>query len=203
MLSCNQIKYGVIVMQIGYARVSTEDQDLGRQVQALQLAGCVSIFEEKISGGKHDRPELSKLLADIQPGDTLVVQKLDRLGRSLEHLLQIISDLKRRKIEFKSLSDAIDTNTASGKMMFQILGTIAEFERSMISERVKHSLAFKRSQGIILGRPKVNQSDLINAITERLEQKMKAKDIQKDLGLTGSRYHRLLNSQIGNNPIMG
>ncbi len=190
-------------MQIGYARVSTEDQDLSRQVHALQLAGCVSIFEEKISGGKKDRPELSKLLTTIQPGDTLVVQKLDRLGRSLEHLLQIISELKRRKIEFKSLSDAIDTNSASGKMMFQILGTIAEFERSMISERVKHSLAFKRSQGMILGRPKVDQSDLIAAINEELKAGRKAKDIQKDLGLTGSRYHRLINSQIGNNPIMG
>lgn len=190
-------------MIYGYARVSTEDQDNSRQVKDLLEFGCDKIYEEKISGATKIRPMLNELLKQLKPKDMVVVIKLDRLGRSLSHLIDLIEFFKTEGVEFKSLGDSIDTTTPQGLFMLQMMGAFSEFERNMISERVKHGLAFKRSQGVVLGRPKIDQSELIEAINERLNEGKRAKDIQKELKLTAPRYHRLLNSQSENIPKLG
>ena len=124
-------------MKIGYARVSTDDQDLGRQLQALRKAGCKMIFQENVSGANRNRPELDKMLAKLRPGDVIVIQKLDRLGRSLQHLIELVDHFRENKVGFVSLSDNFDTTTSQGKLLFNIMGAIAEFERDLISERTK------------------------------------------------------------------
>jgi len=181
----------------GYARVSTTDQDNTRQIEELQKHGCELIYQDKISGAKKARPELDRMLSELQPGDTVIVLKLDRLGRSLSHLIELIDRFKRQKVEFKSLGDPIDTTTATGRAFFQMMAVFAEFERGVISERVRHGMASKKANGSKFGRPKIDQSGLIEAIKERKSKGMKAKEIKAELNLTGPRYHRLINSQNG------
>ena len=141
-------------MKIGYARVSTEDQNLALQIDALRQQGCERIFEEKMTGASRSRPVLHETLAALRPGDVLVVWKLDRLGRSLQHLIEITAGLELRGIDFHSISDGIDTRTPAGKLLFHIVGAIAEFERSQISERTKAGMAAARLRGKRLGRPR-------------------------------------------------
>jgi DNA invertase Pin-like site-specific DNA recombinase len=136
-------------MLIGYARVSTTDQDAAVQVQALEAAGCERIFEEKASGGRWDRPELHDLLDQLRPGDTLVVWKLDRLARSLKDVLTIMERVEKAAAGFRSLTEAIDTTTSAGRMMMQMIGSFAEFERSMLRERTQAGLAAARKEGRI------------------------------------------------------
>ena len=139
---------------IGYARVSTDDQNPSLQIDALKVAGCDKIFVEKASGADRDRPVLAKALAFARQGDVFCVWKLDRAGRSVGHLIEIVEDLKARKVGFKSLNDAIDTTTAAGNLMFQIMASFAEFERNIIRERTMAGLAAARARGRIGGRPK-------------------------------------------------
>lgn len=139
-------------MKIGYARVSTNDQDLGRQVAALKKAGCKTIYQEHISGIMRVRPELDKLKSQLRAGDVVVIQKLDRLGRSLPHLIELIEYFKNVNVGFVSLSDNFDTTTSQGKLLFNIIGAIAEFERDLISERTKDGLRHAKSKGIKLGK---------------------------------------------------
>ena len=153
-------------MKIGYARVSTTDQDLGRQIDALKSAGCEMIFEEKVSGMKDSRPEFNKMMDTIKEGDVLVVQKLDRLGRSTVHLIKLLNELNARGVKFVSLSENIDTTTAFGELYFTLLAALAQFERSTIVERVNHGLAYARSQGRVGGRPKADVG-LILCLYER------------------------------------
>ena len=134
-------------MKIGYARVSTKDQNLSLQTDALTKAGCELIFNEIASGAKTDRIELAKLLSQIRVGDILVVYKLDRLGRSLKHLLEVVAELNKRQIGIQSISDAIDTTTAQGRLFFNIAGSFAEFERDLIRERTKAGLESARARG--------------------------------------------------------
>ncbi|AEI50275.1 recombinase family protein [Runella slithyformis] len=141
-------------MKIGYARVSTQDQNLGLQLDALKTAGCEKIFKEKESGGKTDRPELLKMLEQVREGDIVVVWKLDRLGRSLKHLIEIVNELHERKVQFVSLKETIDTTSATGKLIFNIFASFAEFEKDMIRERTKAGLANARRIGKTGGRPK-------------------------------------------------
>ncbi|WP_025902253.1 recombinase family protein [Tatumella sp. UCD-D_suzukii] len=137
----------------GYARVSTADQSTGPQIDALKAAGCTKIFSDVASGMKTARPGLDKMLQYLRPGDTLVVWKVDRLGRSLTHLIQLVEDLGKRGIAFKSLTDAgIDTSTPQGKMIFGIMAVLANFERELIRERTIVSLKKARSEGRIGGR---------------------------------------------------
>lgn len=124
-------------MIIGYARVSTQDQHPELQLDALKDAGCEQIFQEKATGKLKERPELSQCLRTLRKGDTLVVWKMDRLARSLKNLVEIIEDLHRREIGFRSLTEAIDTTSAGGKLIFHIFGALAEFEHSLIIERTK------------------------------------------------------------------
>jgi len=126
-------------MKTGYARVSTKDQDTQLQLQldALNAAGCERIYQEKQSGVKQDRLELQQCLKSLRAGDSLIVWKLDRLGRSLQHLIEVIADLENRQIGFQSLTENIDTTSPTGKLIFHIFGSLAEFERGLIRERVK------------------------------------------------------------------
>ena len=133
-------------MQIGYARVSTDDQDTAAQVAALKSAGCERIFREKASGGRWDRPELHRLLDQLRKGDVLVVWKLDRLSRSLRDVLTLMERLGEAGAGFRSLTEAIDTTTPAGRMMMQMVGAFAEFERAMLRERTKVGIG-SRSRG--------------------------------------------------------
>lgn len=141
-------------MKIGYARVSTEDQRLDLQRDALKKAGCKKIFTEKKSGADCNRSVLRAATQALRPGDILVVWKLDRLGRSLQDLMAILGDLEDRGIGFCSLSDCIDTTTPAGKLLFHITGAVAEFERALISERTKAGMAAARRKGRKPGRPR-------------------------------------------------
>ena len=142
-------------MKIGYARVSTTDQNLDLQMDALKEAGCGKIFSDRgVSGAKAERPGLDKALDQLRKGDILVIWKLDRLGRSLSHLLSIIEDLKQKGVDFASVQDGFDTSTASGKMVFSVIGAMAEYERNLIRERTTAGLAAARSRGRVGGRPK-------------------------------------------------
>ena len=141
-------------MKIGYARVSTEDQNLDLQNDALKEANCDQIYEEKMSGKIKDRPALDEALNFMRKGDTLVVWKLDRLGRSLKHLIEIINNLMDNGMYFMSLQEKIDTTSTSGKLIFHIFAALAEFEREIISERTKAGLKAARARGRFGGRPK-------------------------------------------------
>ena len=140
-------------MLIGYARVSTNDQEAATQVAALKAAGCERTYREKASGGRWDRPELHRLLDQIRKGDVLVVWKLDRLSRSLRDVLVIMDRLSEAGAGFRSLTEAIDTTTPAGRMMMQMVGAFAEFERMMLRERTKAGLDSARREGRVGGRP--------------------------------------------------
>lgn len=145
-------------MQLGYARVSTVDQDTAAQVAALQAAGTERIFTEQASGGRWDRPELHRLLDHLRRGDVLVVWKLDRLSRSLKDLLILLERIDEAGAGFKSLTEAVDTTSAAGRMLLQMLGAFAEFERSMVRERTRAGLAAAAAQGRKGGRrPKLTR----------------------------------------------
>lgn len=139
-------------MLIGYARVSTQDQDSGAQVAALEAAGCEFVFEETASGGRWDRPELQRLMGQLKPHHVLVVWKLDRLSRSLKDLLTIMDRIHQIGAGFRSLTEAIDTTTPAGRMMMQIVGSFAEFEREMLRERTLNGLIAARKAGRVGGR---------------------------------------------------
>jgi DNA invertase Pin-like site-specific DNA recombinase len=141
-------------MLIGYARVSTYEQTLNLQQDALTKAGCTKIFTDTASGAKVERKGLEEALNYVRKGDTLVVWRLDRLGRSLPHLISTMTDLEERGIGFKSLTENIDTTTSGGKLIFHIFGALAEFERNLIRERTNAGLTAARERGRIGGRPK-------------------------------------------------
>lgn len=157
-------------MKLGYARVSTDDQNLDLQRDTLAAAGCDRIFEEKASGAKADRPAMADALNYARPGDTIVVWRLDRLGRSLADLVRIINDLKSKGIGFESVTEKIDTTTATGKLVFHIFGALAEFERALIQERTAAGLAAARARGRKGGRPRVSPDKVNAAVKMYLEQ---------------------------------
>src|SRR5580693_5305208 len=145
------------MMLLGYARVSTNEQDTAAQVSALKSTGCEKIFRDKASGGRWDRPELHRLLDQLRKGDVLVVWRLDRLSRSLRDVLVIMERLGEAKAGFRSLTEAIDTTTPAGRMMMQMVGAFAEFERAMLRERTKAGLDSARREGRVGGRrPKLS-----------------------------------------------
>src|ERR1017187_10284926 len=157
-------------MLIGYARVSTNDQETATQVAALKAVGCERIYREKASGGRWDRPELHRLLDQLREDDVLVVWKLDRLSRSLRDVLTIMERLTETEAGFRSLTEAIDTTTPAGRVMMQMVGAFAEFERAMLRERTKAGLDSARREGRIGGRrPKLSpqqQSEIRKMITK-------------------------------------
>lgn len=141
--------------KIGYARVSTTDQELGLQLDALKTAGCDRVFEEKASGAKTDRPVLAEVLTYLRPGDVLVVWRLDRLGRSLAHLIETVTGLDERGVAFASVTEGIDTSTPGGRLVFHIFGALAQFERELIRERTIAGLNAAKARGRVGGRPAV------------------------------------------------
>jgi DNA invertase Pin-like site-specific DNA recombinase len=156
-------------MRIGYARVSSNEQDTTAQVSALKTAGCERIFREKATGGRWNRPELQRLLDHLRKGDVLVVWKLDRLSRSLRDVLTIMKRIQEAKAGFRSLTEAIDTTTPAGRMMMQMIGSFAEFERAMLRERTRAGLESARAEGRIGGRrPKLlppQQTEVLKMVT--------------------------------------
>jgi DNA invertase Pin-like site-specific DNA recombinase len=141
-------------MLVGYARVSTQEQTLNLQIDALKKAGCERLFEDVISGAKAERKGLAEAMDFVRAGDTLVVWKLDRLGRSLKHLIEAVTGLHERKVGFKSLTEQIDTTTSGGKLIFHVFGALAEFERDLIRERTNAGLQAARARGRQGGRPR-------------------------------------------------
>src|SRR5208283_3754073 len=165
-------------MLIGYARVSTIDQHLELQTDALLAAGCERIFSDTASGAKTDRPGLTEALKHCRHGDTLVVWKLDRLGRSLPHLVETVCDLVARNVGFKSLQENIDTTTSGGKLIFHIFASLAEFERDLIRERTRAGLSAARARGRKGGRPRsVDQKKVKAALSLKNDKDHTIKEI--------------------------
>src|SRR5271157_1318850 len=180
---------------IGYARVSTNDQDLSLQLNELKTAGCEPIFTDKVSGAKSHRPGLDDCLKTLRVGDTLVVWRLDRLGRSMQHLVSVITDLKARGIGFKSLRDgAIDTTTASGELVFNIFAALAQFEAELIRERTRAGLAAARARGRNGGRKPVSLDSPKVRLAKRLhqDQTLRPGEICTTLKISRSTLYRYL-----------
>ncbi|WP_424361403.1 recombinase family protein [Methylocystis parvus] len=172
-------------MLLGYARVSTLDQDFALQLDALKVAGCERIFQEKASGAKEDRPELSRFLDHARDGDLLVVWKLDRLARSLKQLVLVLEDLGKRGIGFRCLAPAIDTTTPEGRLVYSITGAFAEFEREIISQRTRAGLKAALARGRKGGRPKaLNTDDLAKARAMLRDPSISVAAIAKVLGVS-------------------
>ena len=186
-------------MKFGYARVSTKDHSLNLQEDALTKAGCKKIYSEHISGAKSDRPELEKLIQQLREGDLIVVWKLDRLGRSLRDLVNLISRFQDMGVGFKSLQDNIDTTTPAGKLTFHLFAALAEFERDIISTRTKAGLEAARARGRIGGRPKglSKKAQDKARLAESLytENKRSIKEICDHLDITKPTLYRYLKSR--------
>jgi DNA invertase Pin-like site-specific DNA recombinase len=183
---------------IGYARVSTTEQHLHLQQDALSTAGCLKIYTDTISGTKSERKGLTEALEYIRAGDTLVVWRLDRLGRSLKDLIEQITDLHSRNIGFKSLTENIDTTTSGGKLIFHIFGALAEFERDIIKERTNAALTAARARGRQGGRPRSSLSDerKLQLARQMYENKsLPVKEICKALGIPRSTFYKYVRKQ--------
>lgn len=179
-------------MKIGYGRVSTDEQNLALQIDALQAAGCERIFTDK-AGGTADREGLRDALATLQAGDVLVVWSLDRLGRSLAALVLLIDELHKRDIEFQSLRESIDTSSAAGRLQLHMLAALAEFERARIAERTRAGLAAAKARGRVGGRPKKMTKAKIAAALALLQNGMPPVDVAHQLGISRATLYAKLN----------
>jgi DNA invertase Pin-like site-specific DNA recombinase len=182
-------------MLVGYARVSTQDQDTELQRVALDVAGCERIFRETASGAQRDRPELSAAIDFMREGDTLVVWKLDRLARSIKQLIETVEGLEARGIGFQSLTEKIDTTTSSGKLIFHIFAALAEFERGLIRERTVAGLEAARARGRVGGRPKrLDSAGLATATAMLRHSELTVAQVAKRLGVSPATLYRHLPS---------
>ena len=172
-------------MLVGYARVSTHEQNPSLQTDALKRTGCQKVFTDKVSGAGNERPGLKAALEYVREGDTLLVWRLDRLGRSLKDLIEIIGGLEKRGVGFKSLQESIDTTTSGGRLIFHVFGALAEFERNLIRERTRAGLEAARARGRKGGRPRVLDSKKVE-LAYRLydEKKHTIKEICQMLGIS-------------------
>lgn len=178
---------------VGYARVSTEDQDPQMQTDALEEAGCARVFVETASGVRDDREELAAALDYLRSGDVLVVWRLDRLGRSLRHLIEVVTDLENRGVGFRSLTEGIDTTTAGGRLVFHIFGALSEFERELVSERTRAGLRAARARGAQIGRPAAMDATDVQAAQAMRTSGMTMQEIADRLGVGRSTLYRYLN----------
>jgi DNA invertase Pin-like site-specific DNA recombinase len=184
-------------MQLGYGRVSTNEQDTAAQVSALKSAGCEKIFREKASGGRWDRPELHRLLDQLRKSDVLVVWRLDRLSRSLRDVLTIMERIHEAGAGFKSLTEAIDTTTAPGRMMMQMVGVFAEFERAILRERTMAGLDAARKRGRIGGRrPKLRPQQQEEIVSMALKGTKTAADAARLFNVHPATVSRLLANAV-------
>ncbi len=182
---------------LGYARISTSDQELALQLDALEKAGCHGdhIYSDQVSGARADRPGLVACLAELAEGDTLVVWRLDRLGRSMSHLVVLIDELRERGVDFKSLQDgAIDTTTASGELMFMVFSALAQFERRLIQERTRAGLTAARARGRNGGRPKKQATDPAVKMAKELHRnpEVSIDEVCRTLKISRSTFYRYL-----------
>lgn len=177
-------------MLIGYARVSTQDQNLDLQIEALTKAGCRKIFDDKISGNKAARPGLVKAFEMLREGDTLVVWKLDRLGRSVKNLVDLVGELHQQGVQFKSLTDSIDTGTPSGRFFFHVMASLAEMERELTIERTRAGLEIARQLGRKGGRKRQMTDSKIESAKKLLANGVPPRDVANNLGISVPTLYR-------------
>jgi DNA invertase Pin-like site-specific DNA recombinase len=177
-------------MLIGYARVSTQDQNLELQIEALTKAGCKKIFEDKVSGSTAERPGLAKARDVLREGDTLVVWKLDRLGRSVKHLVNLVVELEQQGVQFKSLTDVIDTGTPSGRFFFHVMASLAQMERELTIERTRAGLAVARQLGRKGGRKRQMTESKIRSAKKLLATGVPPRDVATNLGVSVPTLYR-------------
>jgi DNA invertase Pin-like site-specific DNA recombinase len=176
----------------GYARVSTENQNLDRQLDALNKYGVDYIYNEKMTGTKRDRPELSKLLDNITTGDTVVIESLSRLGRSTKDLIELTEIFHSKGVHLVSLKEAIDTNTSTGKLLFTLMSAIAQFERDTIADRTREGLKSARARGRMGGRPKVNADNIKRAVMLYNTRQYSVHEIEELTGVKKATLYRNL-----------
>lgn len=188
-------------MRIGYARVSTSDQHLQLQQDALAAAGCERLFTDTVSGAREDRPGLTAALSACRPGDTLVVWRLDRLGRSLPHLVAIVQELGSRSVGFSSLQEQMDTTTSGGKLIFHIFAALAAFERELIRERTNAGLAAARARGRLGGRPRgVDQKKQKAALALKKDAGYSIREICEIVGISRNTYYKYTRAEATSHP---
>jgi DNA invertase Pin-like site-specific DNA recombinase len=197
-----EIGHGGPKMLIGYARISCHDQNLALQRDALASASCEKVFTDVASGGDPSRPGLAEALAQLRTGDTLVVWKLDRLGRSLKHLVETITVLHSRGVGFRSLTEGIETETSGGRLVFHLFACLAEFEREVIRERTQAGLAAARSRGRRGGRPALmDEKKTALARRMRADPANTAADIARAIGVSRATLYRTLKTQSKPDPV--
>jgi len=177
-------------MLIGYARVSTRDQNLELQAQALKQAGCEKIFEDRMTGSRIDRPGLQEALGQLRTDDVLVVWKLDRLGRGVKGLVILIGELEARGIQFKSLTEAIDTSTPGGRLFFHLLAAMGQMERELIGERTRAGLAAARRRGRVGGRKRLMTEGKIESARQLIASGMPPREVARNLGVSVPTLYR-------------
>ena len=179
-------------MLIGYARVSTQDQNLQLQLETLRQAGCQKVFEDQVSGTRAERPGLAKAREMLREGDTLVVWKLDRLGRSVKQLVDLVGELQQQGVQFKSLTDAIDTGTPSGRFFFHVMASLAEMERDLIIELTRAGLEVARQLGRKGGRKPKMTASKIESARKLLASGVPPRDVARNLGVSVATLYRWL-----------
>ena len=181
----------------GYARVSTEAQNLGRQIDALKKYGVDMIYNEKMTGTKRDRPELTKMLDRMTEGDTVIVESLSRLGRSTKDLIELTELFERKGVHLVSLKESIDTSSSTGKLLFTLMSAIAQFERDVIADRTKEGLRSARARGRTGGRPKANPDAVRKAVKLYRTGQYSVKEIEELTGVKKSTLYRNLRQRDG------
>jgi len=188
---CATIAAPEVTVLVGYARVSTADQKLDRQLDALREAGCERIFEDVASGAKAERPGLDRMLDTLREGDVVVIMKLSRLGRSLRHLVELVDDFRERGVGFRSLTEGFDTTTAGGRFVFSVMAAMAEFERELIVERTRSGLAAARARGRVGGRkPVMTPRTVRMAAALMADRRNTVGEIAEELGVSRRTLYR-------------
>ncbi len=171
-------------LKIGYARVSTRDQNLDLQTAALTAIGCERIYKEAMSGTRRDRPELNRALEHLRAGDTLVVWKLDRLGRSVKDLVELVGDLEKRGVHFQSTTDSIDTSTPAGRFFFHVMASLAQMERELLVERTQAGLEAARAQNRLGGRKRAMTESKLESARKLLASGAAPREVAANLGVS-------------------
>ena len=189
-------------MLVGYARVSTQDQNLELQLDALNKIGCEKLYQDQMSGSKNNRPGLQLALEILRKGDTLVVWKLDRLGRSVKGLIDMVNKLQQDEVHFKSITDNVDTSTPSGRFFFHVMASLAQMERELVAERTRAGLAAAKAQGRVGGRKRKMTKSKIESAKKLLSSGILPKDVAHNLGVSVPTLYRWIPA-AGNIIVMG